>query len=494
MTTSRSKDNIIYEEFVDVHQERLLVTALALKPDMIPSVQKMLPGVETFKDGAARVVYESILEIYKEGNQQVRGLSIMQRVRIKNGFGMVKDAKLSLTYNEMVPYSNNEIAECAMGILSMHRRGEAHRHNLILNDQLRKGQDDSELAETVFRTYEALTLSGGRQMEKTSKEAVLESLESINEAMRRHQQGGIIGVTTGSAKLDEYTGGWMDDQLIILAGRPGMGKTALALDMALSAARSGVPVGIFSMEMPAKQLINRMAANLSDINQGKIRKGSLNIDEYKQVEHALSEIAKLPLYFYDDTSSKDVRKLESIATEWKRTKGVGLIIIDYIQYLEIKGFTKGYDRVTEVTKAVKTMQRNLKIPIIALAQLSRESEKRADPRPKDSDLKESGQIEQDASIIIGLFNPDYYIRKGIAIYDEMEDDGSGKSTVSFRKHTFCLYLLKNRDGELVRVDRYADLGTNKFSDHDIFSAVQLPDRPAGKLTDFKYMPQPEPNF
>lgn len=477
MTNSKNKGTTT-SEFVDIYQERLLVTALAQKPDMISAVQKIIPDAGVFQDRAAQVAYESMIELYNAG-EFVRPLSIMQRVRAKGGFAAMREAKLSLEYHEMVPTSSSEILDSAEGVLSLYRRYKANEHNQRLNVLLRDSEDDTELAETIYKSYEALTLSGAKKSEKTAMEAVKESLEGINEAMAQHKAGGIIGVTTGSRKLDEYTGGWMDDQLIILAGRPGMGKTACALDMALAAARSGVGVGFFSMEMPAKQLINRLAANLSGIYLSKIRKGQLDMEEYKRVEHALGEITKLPFIFYDDTASKDVRRLESIATEWKRVHGVGLIIIDYLQYLEIKGHTKGYDRVTEVTKAIKTMQRNLKLPVIALAQLSRDTEKRSDPRPKDSDLKESGQIEQDASIIIGLFNPAYYEAKGVTLYDEMEAEGT-----PFRKNAYCLYLLKNRDGEVARVDRYANLGINKFSDSDIFSGAPTTPVPAATLDGF----------
>ncbi|GAB2774314.1 replicative DNA helicase [Rhabdobacter roseus] len=447
-------------KFVDVYQERLLVTALAHHPAMIAPVQKLLPGTEVFQDEAARICYECISELHREG-EIIRPHAVLTRVRARGRFETLKAAKLSLAFDEMAPNKPVEIIDCAEGILSLFRRYNASEFNLDLNKQLSNEASDTELIDTCQNILKVLTLSGLGKLEKSSKEAAMEALGKVNKSMAARKTGKAVGVPSGSSKLDRYTGGWQEDQLIILAGRPGSGKTSCALDFALAAAGAGHPVGFFSMEMPAAQLMVRLAANLTGIEYRRIRNGEVDLEDYKRIENALAELAKLPLYFFDDTAVKDVYRLEAIASEWRRIHKVELIIIDYIQYLEIRGHTKGYDRVTEVTKAVKTMQRNLKIPVIALAQLSRATEGRSDPRPKDSDLKESGQLEQDASLIIGLFNPEYYARKNITLYDEQYGE---ENKVPFKQGTYCLYLLKNRDGDVVRVDRFAHLATGRFSD------------------------------
>ncbi|GAB2784450.1 hypothetical protein GCM10027275_30810 [Rhabdobacter roseus] len=435
--------------FVDVYQERLLVTALAHHPAMIAPVQKLLPGTEVFQDEAARICYECISELHREG-EIIRPHAVLTRIRARGRFETLKAAKLSLAFDDMAPNKPVEIIDCAEGILSLYRRHKAYELNLTLHQQLSGEASDTELADICQNVHKALTLSGLGKLEKSSKEAAMEALGKVNKSMAARKTGKTVGVPSGSAKLDRYTGGWQEDQLIILAGRPGSGKTSCALDFTLAAARAGHPVGFFS------------AANLTGIEYRRIRNGEVDLEDYKRIENALAELAKLPIYFFDDTAVKDVHRLEAIASEWRRIHKIELIIIDYIQYLEIKGHTKGYDRVTEVTKAVKTMQRNLKIPVIALAQLSRATEGRSDPRPKDSDLKESGQLEQDASLIIGLFNPEYYARKNITLYDEQYGEGN---KVPFKPGTYCLYLLKNRDGDVGRADRFADLATGRFSDH-----------------------------
>ncbi|MDQ6477823.1 DnaB-like helicase C-terminal domain-containing protein [Dyadobacter sp. LHD-138] len=460
MKNLNSKDTGHYRnEFSDIWSERMLVTSLVHHPEFISIVQKLIPYDEVFQDEAARMVYSAIRELYNE-RAEIKNLSVFQRLRSKDQFSIIRREKISLSNDEMVPQTEREVFDTAEGVLSLFRRSRASDLNIELNSELKKENKDSEVAELVYKTYEALTLTGGGILEKTAKDSGKNALARIDQNMKLQQTGKISGVTTGSKKLDSILGGWQDDQMIIIAGRPAMGKTAVGIDFTLAAAESGAGVGFFSVEMPSEQITFRMAARKSGVPYQRIRKGEIDIEEYKRIETAISEIGKLPIYFYDDMSVKDVRKLEAIATEWKRKKDIKLIIIDYIQYLDIKGYKSSYDRVTEISKAIKTMQRNLKIPVIALAQLSRGTEGRTDPRPKESDLRDSGQLEQDASLVIGLFNPLYYIRKGIKIYDELED-----GEVLFDEKMYCYYILKNRDGEACRVDRYADLGTNHFSDY-----------------------------
>jgi len=431
----------------------------------------MIPNDEVFQDEPTRVIYQTIQELYHE-RAEIKSLSVFQRLRSKGQFSLIKTEKISLSYDEMVPRSVREVIDTSEGILSLYRKQKANSLNQELNIELLNPGNDAQVADLIYRTYEAITLSGGGNLEKTSKDAAMEALESIDKSMKLRRSGKLAGVPTGSKKLDELIGGWQEDQLIILAARTAMGKTAAAMDFALSSARGGVPVGFLSMEMPAKQLKYRLAANYTLIPYKRIRSGDISDQEWIRIESALGEISKLPIYYFDDVSIKDVRRLEAVATEWRRTKNIGLLIIDYIQYLEIgSGNLGSTERVTMVSKAVKSMQRNLKIPIIALAQLNRNSEGRGDPRPKLADLKDSGQVEQDGSIVIGLFNPTYYLRQGMKIFDELED-----TEVPFPDKAYCYYILKNRDGDVCRVDRYADLGTNRFSDYCDFGSAP-PEKP-----------------
>ena len=266
------------------------------------------------------------------------------------------------------------------------------------------------------------------------------------------------------------------------------GKTSCGLDFALAAAEQGFGVGFFSIEMDSEQLNFRLAAAKTGIKYSDMIKGTLSDEEFVKIQTALSAIAKLPIYYYDDPSISQVDKLSSVATEWCRKRDVKLIFIDYIQYLQaLKTSTTIVQQISAVSMAIKSLQRKLKIPVIALAQLSRAVESRADRRPIMEDLRESGQLEQDASIIIGLFNPDYYLRKGVKLDDELNHNQP------FPERMYCYYMLKSRNGAHYRVDRYADIATNRFSDTDSLGFLPLPEATKHFMSN-ESLKNIEPNF
>lgn len=446
-----------------MYGERLMVTSLAHYPQHLSMVMKIIPVDEVFQDQACRVVYQSLKELYIE-KLEIKPQTVIANVKKRGFFDLLKKEKLSLSFSEMMPNTEQGVREQAQGILSQYRRTLTRDvfkeiGSLIYSDNL----EDNQIAEKIMKSYEAMTLTGGKSLEKTSKDATREALADIDKAMRLHMSGKISGVSWGSKKMDKAIGGMQDDQVIVIAARPGMGKTAVAVDIALQAAREGTPVGYISMEMPAKRIKYRMAASYTGIPYSRMRKGEISMDEYKQLENALSDIGRLPIYYFDDTETRNIAHLEAVATEWARVRGIGLLVIDYVQYLEAEnGNLTDTARVTKVSKSIKKMQRNLGIPIIGLAQLNRGSEGRGDPRPQLSDLKDSGQLEQDASLVIGLFNPVYYTRMGMDIKDELNENPDAP----FEDGAYVYYVRKHRDGEVCRIIRYAELSTNRFSDHD----------------------------
>lgn len=453
-------------EFNDPIQERLLVTAMVYAPDMIGEVMKMIPSSQVFQTESTRSTYEVICDMYRD-QMEIKRASVLMQMRVKGRMNALKEGKIALEFDSMTPSTPEEISMSCEGLISMYRRQTAYELTLRLNGELSSDIKDSELSDHVYQVYEALTMQGGKNLEKTSKDAADGALKQIEHAMNLKKSGKLSGVPTGSAKLDRILGGWQNDELIILAARPGMGKTAAALDFCLSAAELGYPVGFFSIEMDSEKLNFRLVAAKTRIKYSEMIKGNISPDEFTRIQTALTEIGKLPIYYYDDSSIANVSKLETVAVEWCRKKSVKLLFIDYIQYLNALPRASSYEQISAVSKAVKTMQRKLKVPIIALAQLSREVEKRADPRPLLEDLKESGQLEQDASRVIGLFNPDYYLRKGKEVVDETNG-------MPFEVGTYCYYILKDRSGGHARIDRYADIPTNRFSDTNDLNQTVLP--------------------
>ena len=235
-----------------------------------------------------------------------------------------------------------------------------------------------------------------------------------------NSDGHLSGVSTGLTDLNKLLGGLHKSDLLILAGRPGMGKTALATNIAFHAAtttRTGeeaVPVAFFSLEMSAEQLGTRILSERSEIDSENIRRGNLKEREFIQLVDASTAISTAPFYV-DDTPAISVSQLASRARRLKRTGGLGLIVVDYLQLLSAQFGSRPENRVQEISnisRSLKALAKELDVPIIALSQLSRAVEQREDKRPNLSDLRESGSIEQDADVVIFVYREEYYLSKG----------------------------------------------------------------------------------
>lgn len=240
--------------------------------------------------------------------------------------------------------------------------------------------------------------------------------QCISEYEKRREMarnGGKIGLTTGLSKLDHITGGWKPGQLIILAARPAMGKTAMLLHFAKSASISGVPVVIFSLEMEVQALTNRALLSESEINSDRFKAGTLLREEEEGLCHAIGRISCLPISL-DDSANINMRQIKTRARELRRKGKCGLILIDYLQLIDMRSANRNYTREQEVSqcsRAAKIMAKELGVPVILLSQLSRQVEGRADKMPMLSDLRESGAIEQDADIVMFIHRPEYYSEK-----------------------------------------------------------------------------------
>jgi replicative DNA helicase len=254
-------------------------------------------------------------------------------------------------------------------------------------------------------------------------------IEAIAQAEAAHKRAGkLSGVTTGLRDLDQKLGGLHNSDLLILAGRPSMGKTALATNIAFNAARAyraevtptgekktveGAQVAFFSLEMSAEQLATRILADRAEISSHKIRQGEMSHEEFERLVIAAQELHSLPLYI-DDTPALSVSAVRTRSRRLARTHGLGLIVIDYLQLLAGTSGKKVENRVQEIsdiTRSLKALAKELNIPVIALSQLSRQVESREDKRPLLSDLRESGSIEQDADVVMFVYREQYYLER-----------------------------------------------------------------------------------
>ena len=257
--------------------------------------------------------------------------------------------------------------------------------------------------------------------------------------MLSQQDEAITGVSTGFSDLDEKTAGLQPSDLIIVAGRPSMGKTTLAVNFAENAAiKNQVPVAIFSMEMPGEQLALRMMSSLGHIDQHKIRTGKLDDDDWPRLTSAVSLLDAAPI-FIDDTPALSPIELRARARRLKREHNLGLIVVDYLQLMQVTNTRENRtNEISEISRNLKALAKELNVPVIALSQLNRSLEQRTDRRPVMSDLRESGAIEQDADVIMFIYRDEVYHedspKKGLAeiIIGKQRNGPIGKIELTFR--------------------------------------------------------------
>ncbi|GBD50045.1 replicative DNA helicase [Methylopila sp. Yamaguchi] len=340
-------------------------------------------------------------------------------------------------------------------------------------------RDQIEQAERrLFALAETGRYDGGFQ---PFAQALATAVDMAAAAYKR--DGGLSGVATGLTDLDRLMGGLQASDLIILAGRPAMGKTSLVTNIAYNVASAyqgelqpdgrmktvnGGVVGFFSLEMSAEQLATRIIAEQASISSSKIRRGDILESDFFKLTEAVAEMQRVPL-FIDETGGLSIAQLAARARRLKRSKGLDLMVVDYLQLLSGSA-KKGDNRVqemTEITTGMKALAKELNVPIIALSQLSRQVETREDKRPQLSDLRESGSIEQDADVVLFVFREEYYVknkkpREGTPEFDqwmsEMENvAGKAEVIIGKQRHGPTGSVLLQFEAEFTRFGNLAQL-------------------------------------
>jgi len=327
------------------------------------------------------------------------------------------------------------------------------------------------------------------------------ALDVINKAAQN--KDGLTGVPTGYHKLDDITSGWQASDLVIIAGRPAMGKTSFALSMAKNiAADFNVPMAFFSLEMSNVQLVNRLISNACEIQGSKILNGQLHPDEWERLDKRVNTLLGAPLYI-DDTPGLSVFELRTKARRLVREHGVKIIMIDYLQLMNANGmrFSSRQEEVSTISRSLKGLAKELDIPILALSQLNRGVESREGlegKRPQLSDLRESGAIEQDADMVLFVHRPEYY-----HIYqDDNGRDLHGMAQIIIAKHRKGATgdVLLTFRGEFTRFEnpedgRLSRKGNDGNPDGEILgSKVNGEQQPTGSESPFGYGSQEEAPF
>jgi len=331
--------------------------------------------------------------------------------------------------------------------------------NEIISDSYDESKDVFDLLDNAESKLYDVTQGNIKKSSETAQSLVIQAKNKIESISNKK---GLSGIPSGFSKIDKLTAGWQQSDLVIIAARPGMGKTALALSMASNIAiENKIPLAFFSLEMSSIQLITRMISSETGLDSNKLRTGKLEKHEWEQLNIRVKNLEKAPL-FIDDTPSLSIFDLRAKARRLVSQKDVKIIIVDYLQLMTAGGNMKIGNReqeISTISRNLKALAKELNIPVIALSQLSRLVEGRTSKRPLLSDLRESGAIEQDADIVSFIYRPEYYKIDTWDDNDRSSTEGEAEFIVS-----------KHRNGGLenIRIRFIPSLG--KFEDLDNFES------------------------
>ncbi len=417
----------------NIEAEMALLGSIMLAPEGIYDINDVI-SIESFYSGRNSIVYEIMMDLHGK-RQPIDLLSVASRLKERNQLELVGGNTYLTELVNGVPSSANApyYAQIIQKKHMMRRLIGASEHISLM------GYDETDELEEMLDKAEKKLF----EVTNTSTHhKFIPIKDELSEAWERFDKlqssgDGLRGVSTGFAELDNKLSGFQKSDLIILAARPSMGKTSLALDIARqTAVKHNTPVGMFSLEMSSQQLVDRMIAAQGNVNSWELRTGRLKAGDYEPLRDAIATLSKAPI-FIDDQPGNNIIKMRSIARRMKSEHGLGLIIVDYLQ-LMMPTNTKNDNLVqqtTEISRSLKNMARELDVPVLALSQLSRAVEQRGG-RPRLSDLRDSGSIEQDADVVMFIHREDKY-------KDESEKNGIAE-----------ILIEKHRNGETGKVELF----------------------------------------
>lgn len=391
----------------NLEAEESVLGAILLDPQALNRAVELLVPADFYRE-AHRMLFEGMRTLYERG-QSVDLVTLSNFLAENPRFETLGGASMIAALTHVVPSSAN---------ISHHAK--IVKEKAVLRDLI------SKTSEIIQRSYETpsqveefldeaekiiFSISEGSQRQSyfSVKDIVKDSIKAIEE--RASRQDAITGVPSGFKDLDKLTCGFQPSDLVIIAGRPSMGKTAFCLNMAAyAAAEKGIPCLFFSLEMSKEQLVMRLLCSEARIESNRLRTGQLDDDDWKRLIRAAGKLSELPLYI-DDTPAISTTALRSKTRRLKKEKDVKMVMIDYLQLMRRSqdGYSESREReISEISRSLKALAKELSIPVIALSQLNRSVESRIDKRPMNSDLRESGALEQDADLIGFIYRDEVY--------------------------------------------------------------------------------------
>lgn len=422
-----------------IDAEKSVLGCLMLDKNAIIKVADLLWPDDFYKK-SHQDIYEAIIDLFKK-NEPIDLLAVGNRLKEKDLLEKIGDNSYLTELINFVP-----TAAHVLNYAKIVRRKRVLRDLIETSQEINLlGHEEGDDVDSILdRAEQKIFKIAQRSLSQNFlliKDALPEAFERMDK-LSKHR-GEVRGVPTGFTGLDNILSGFQKSDLIILASRPSMGKTSLALDIAANVAISAkVPVGIFSLEMSNDQLIDRLIATYANVDLWKLRTGRLSGEgednDFSRIQHAMGILSETPVYV-DDAASINVLQIRAMARRLEAEHGLGLIIIDYLQLMQpTNPNASPVQQVTEISRSLKILARELNIPVLALSQLSRAVEQRIPQIPRLADLRESGSLEQDADVVLFIYREDRY----------RED--------SMKKNIAEVIIAKHRNGPIGKVELYFD--------------------------------------
>jgi replicative DNA helicase len=398
-----------------IEAEQSLLGGILIESEGLPAALEVLKGDEFYRD-THRTIYRAFQELF-ERNEPIDLVTAVDYLTGKNQLESVGGATYLASLTEMVPSAANVAAYAKIINEKALLRRLIQAASEIMSSCYGGGKSVEEILDHAEAVIFSVTENRIRTSYSQIKDIVKKSIESIERFQEYREM--VTGVASYYTDLDKLTAGFQASDLIIIAARPSMGKTALALCIARNAAmRGGVPVGVFSLEMSKEQLAMRLLCSEARVDSHKIRTGFPSQQECVKLLNAAGLFMDAPMYI-DDTPAISALELRAKARRMMTDRGLGLVIVDYLQLMRGReGTERREQEISEISRSLKGLAKELNVPVIALSQLNRKVEERHDKRPLLSDLRESGAIEQDADVIAFIYRDEVYNKdspdKGIA--------------------------------------------------------------------------------
>jgi replicative DNA helicase len=453
-----------------VDLEEAVLGAMLLEQDAVSNVIDILKEDVFYKE-AHQKIFAAIHTLFSE-SKPVDILTVTQELKNQGNLELVGGAYyVSLLTNRVASAANVEY-HARIVLQKYLQRQLILISSEIIKDCYEDTTDVFDILDKAERELFAVSESNLRRSYNKMTELVSEAVKQIEIAAK--QDGNLSGVPSGFSGIDRITAGWQKSDLIVMAARPGMGKTAFVLTMARNIAVDfKKPIAVFSLEMSGVQLVTRLIASETELESDKLKRGKLEQYEWQQLNARIANLTDAPL-FIDDTPALSIFELRAKCRRLKAQHNIEMVIVDYLQLMTVGSDTRGNreQEISNISRSMKSLAKELKIPVIALSQLSRAVETRAgSKRPILSDLRESGAIEQDADMVLFIYRPEYY---------QIHEDEQGRSTDGLAQ----IIIAKHRNGSLGEVNlrfisKFARFTDYETADYDFSSGL----KPASSFDD-----------